>query len=378
MRWAFIGALLLLPGVTLYNALIPPPHLGVYFLPLFGVTKELPLALSLQSISSGEYQKAIASRASEKIPIRPLLIRLNNQVRYSLFHELQPSIGEGAKGELFETHYMVDYCYRKETDARDYAAQMIPILRDIQSYYRSRGRAFVYMISPSKIGAMPDYFEGAMPCPNSVAIRKHSIEEYAQRLRDAGIVTLDTATMIRDARSAYPVDLFARGATHWNELGAGIATRAIVDAVNAQLTGKQLQSFDLTYTMSNEPVGSDRDLVNLLTLVFPPVSYSVPKLTLGNTCPQEPTSSGFAIVGTSFMHIPADLLARESCMPDLKFYFYLRRGLFGGAPHRFYKWDLEPAELTPLRDAKVMVLEENESNIARSGYPPVLRDLLTN
>jgi hypothetical protein len=83
-----------------------PPLFGIsfrlrisvfYVLPLYGVTTELPLALSIRSIIDGDLQKALASRMSEKIPLRPLLVRVNNQVLYSLFHELgSHSVAEGA------------------------------------------------------------------------------------------------------------------------------------------------------------------------------------------------------------------------------------------------------------------------------------------
>jgi alginate O-acetyltransferase complex protein AlgJ len=377
-RFALIGFLLLLPAVTLWNSLIPPPNLGFYILSLAGVTADLPLTLSARSIIDGDFQKAIASRVAAKIPVRPLLIRLNNQFLYSLFHEIRPrTIAEGAGGELFEVSYLADYCSRKEADAQTYAERMIPILRDIQSFYRARRAVFVYAISPSKVAAMPEYFVGTMPCPSSVATRQRSNAEYAQRLRDAGIATLDMASLVRDARPAFPIALFPRGGTHWNDLGAAIATRAIIDAVNQQVSGQPLQSFGLNYTILREPLGSDRDLINLLALLFPPVSYAVPKLTFNAECSKTPTSVvPAAIVGTSFMHQPVEFLERGACMSDLRFYFYLKNALLGGLPYRAFKWGLDAADLAQLRDMKILVLEENESIIGRSGYAQALRDIL--
>jgi alginate O-acetyltransferase complex protein AlgJ len=377
-RVALIGFLLLLPAVTLWNSLIPPPNLGFYILSLAGVTADPPLTLSARSIIDGDFQKAIASRVAAKIPVRPLLIRLNSQILYSLFREIRPQdIVEGTGGHLFEMRYLIDYCARTDADAQTYAEKMIPILRDIQTYYRARDAVFVYAISPSKAAAMSAHVTGTIPCPNSAATRQRSTSDYARRLSDAGITTLDLATLVRDAGPRSPVELFPPGGTHWNELGAAIATRALIGAINEQVTGAPLRSFELTYTMSRQPLGSDRDLVDLISLLFPPVSYSVPRLMRSTECPQTPTSTvRTAIVGSSFMHTPSEMLEREACLSDLKMYFYLRRGLFGGLPYRWYKWNLDAADLAPLREAKIVVLEENESEVGRSGYPPVLRDLL--
>lgn len=380
-RVALVAALLLLPAATLYNALVPPPHLGIYFLQLFGVTNDLPITLSAHAITSGEFQKAFASRAGEKIPLRPLLIRFNNQILYSLFHEIRPrSILEGAHGHLFETRYMTDYCSRTDADARTYAEAMIPVLRDIQAYYRSRGAVFVYAISPSKVAAMPDYFvgvPGTLPCPNSVATRLNSTVEYAQRVRDAGIATLDLATMLRDARQAYPIDLFSPGGSHWNDLGAAIATNAVIAAINAQLTGPPLRSIPSNYAMSHDPVGADVDVINVLALLFPPRDFAVPKIAFAADCPATPTSTlPAAIVGSSFMHHTVEFMERGACMGNLKLYFYYRNMLLGGLPYRILKQGLDADDLAKLRDMKIVVLEENESQIGRSGYPQAFHDLL--
>jgi hypothetical protein len=45
-------------------------------------------------------------------------------------------------------------------------------------------------------------------------------------------------------------------------------------------------------------------------------------------------------------------------------------------PYRVEKLDLTGADLAPLRDVKVLVLEENERFIGRSSFVNMLRDLL--
>jgi hypothetical protein len=48
-------------------------------------------------------------------------------------------------------------------------------------------------------------------------------------------------------------------------------------------------------------------------------------------------------------------------------------GRFGGAPYRELQRNLADADLTRLRDAKIMIVEENESFVARTGYLNELR-----
>jgi len=197
-----------------------------------------------------------------------------------------------------------------------------------------------------------------------------------RRLREAGIATADTASPVHEAKTQYPIPLFPRGGIHWNSLGSAIGTRAVIAALNEQLPGDPIPSIGLDYVMSNKPVGVDRDLADLIDVLFPPVSYSVPILNLKPACATGSRTTPLSIVGGSFMHAVADLLGRGGCMADVHLYFYLRAGVFGGTPYRLLRAGLDPSDLTALRDAKILVLEENESNIGRSEYPAALRQAL--
>jgi alginate O-acetyltransferase complex protein AlgJ len=46
-------------------------------------------------------------------------------------------------------------------------------------------------------------------------------------------------------------------------------------------------------------------------------------------------------------------------------------------PYHELQRNLGDAELRRLRDAKIMILEENEAFAARNGYVDILRDLVT-
>src|SRR5207302_8281550 len=135
-------------------------------------------------------------------------------------------------------------------------------------------------------------------------------------------------------RHAFPIDLFPQGGTHWNDLGGAIATRAVIAAINEQVTGVPLRSIPLNYAMSHDPAGGDRDLVNLLALLFPPLDYAVPRIAFAADCRSTSTSTQpAAIVGSSFMHHTIEFMERGACMTDLKLYFYFKNMLLGGLPY---------------------------------------------
>ena len=66
-------------------------------------------------------------------------------------------------------------------------------------------------------------------------------------------------------------------------------------------------------------------------------------------------------------------MIEDNCLSNLNVYFYLRGDRFGGTPYHRLQSALADADLERLRDVKLMIVEENESFIARTGYVDQLR-----
>src|SRR5882757_3978772 len=200
VRAAFCLFLLALPLASAWNLAIAPtdPALAIKIGPkLGGVTYDTPVTLSWSSLRDGSFQKAVSSRITDAMAIRPLLIRINNEIRFELFGELTaPHVVRGANGQLIERSYLEEYCARTEGMGATFAADIIPKLRDIQNYYRARGGVFVYVVSPSKAAHLPEYFVDRVPCPSTAAARVQLVPQYVAALKQAGINVVDTAGLI--------------------------------------------------------------------------------------------------------------------------------------------------------------------------------------
>src|SRR3954467_9089883 len=154
VRAAFCLFLLALPLASAWNLAVAPtyPKLAIRIGPkLGGVTRDAPVDLSWSSLRDGSFQKAVAGRVTDAMAVRPLLIRINNEIRFELFGELTaPQVVRGAKGQLIERSYLEEYCARSEGQGAALAADIIPKLKDIQDFPRGRGGIFVYVVTPSK------------------------------------------------------------------------------------------------------------------------------------------------------------------------------------------------------------------------------------
>ncbi len=90
----------------------------------------------------------------------------------------------------------------------------------------------------------------------------------------------DTASLIHGLKPNYTTGLFPRGGLHWNEIGLARATQAVIADINRQAGTALVPSFDFTYTMTNKASGEDRDLVDVVNMLFPRLAYPTPKVFL--------------------------------------------------------------------------------------------------
>jgi alginate O-acetyltransferase complex protein AlgJ len=384
VRAAFCVFLLSLPLTSAWNLAVAPTHpaLAIRIGPkLAGVTLDAPETLSWSSLRDGSFQKSIYRRVTEAMPIRPLLIHLNNEIRFALFGE-SPSLQvfRASNGQLIDRSYLNEYCSRTENQATTLAAAIIPTLLDIQNYYRAHGGIFLYVLSPSKAAHLPEAFVGSVPCPSTPAAQAQFVPQYVSLLRQAGIDVVDTASLIHSLKGRYEVGLFPQGGEHWNDIGGALAVTTMVEDINRQAGRELVPPFTFTYTLSGVASGVDRDLADLLNVFFPPLSYLTPKVKFepSASCAGHPAGSiDAAILGSSFSHLPGEILIADNCLSRLNVYYYMWLGRFGGSPYHELQRDLKDPDLAHLRDVKIMIVEQNEAFVAQTTYVDKLRAIVT-
>jgi hypothetical protein len=348
--------------------------------PLSGVVEApLPPRPSFAAIRNGEFQKAVAARIANAIPLRIPLIRFNNEIRYSLLDTpTVTTIRKYDRNELFEIGYVSVYCSHRDGDADAYAVNRLPRILELQRLVRARGARFLYLITPSKAAHLPDDFVHRIACPNAVFSRGLTTQ-YARRLREGGVAVLDLATLVHDLKQRYGRDMFPRGGIHWNSLAVAHAGRAVVDALNAETGAETLQPFAFTYHLSNALVPRDHDLEELMNLMIDHIKDQEPRVdfTAAGGCDQHPAHNlAAAIVGGSFVTQLAEVLTEQGCLVQLEHYFYMHTAQFRFLPYRAIKINLTDADFAPLRTVDILLVEENEALVGGTEHFDLLYNTL--
>lgn len=321
-----------------------------------------PFQWSWRAFANGDNQRAIAHEVTNAIPLRHAFVRVNNQIRYKLFGQFgAPGVLRGEHGQLIEKAYLDEYC------ARDLAAMAAPArawasqLKELQDFVKARGHVFIYLITPSKVAHFPEAFVHRFPCNSAPRDRDGKVPAFVGMLKQAGVRVVDAATLTHAMKGKYEFGMFPEGGVHWNQLAVAYAANALIAEINRQRSAPPLAPLQWTYTVSNVATGEDRDLLDLLNILMPNPRYVVPKVTFApRECGPE-AKLDVAVVGGSFIHVLSETLAKAACLHGLKGYNYLYGGLRGGPDYAILKRRLTPADIMPIADADVVILEENES-----------------
>jgi len=361
------GVAIFVPLLTLGTARLAGIDLAVHDVPLKGMqSAENDAPLTLRTLTSGEFEEHAGRQFGEELPFRGRLIAAVNTVLYRYFHKSymgeQPMI-IGRGGMVFEKRYADAYCRRQHSDAEIDA--WVKRIRALQDKVTGQGRTFVYLITPSKAAYFPELLPSTYHCDSATAHLDY--QRMVTALTTQGIHFLDTSKLMSENKGRYNVEMFSQGGTHWNLLGAAIATNALADEIR-ELGGPDYSSLQYSWTISHEPVGTDTDLFDLLNLGSTKPIYAVPKMDVrvANRLPSQDKPITF--VGGSFVGQVIELLHGVALARDVDelYYFKVHRTVAkAGSPIAEYPVNVDDASTYgSIYTSPVLVFEENESLFA--------------
>lgn len=224
------------------------------------------------------------SYVNDRFGLRQQLVHLNSLVRYRLGLSSTRDVIVGKDGWLF---YTADKLMEQHTGANIFTpVELENWVRQMEAnrdWLSKRGIAFYIMIAPDKNTIYP---EKLPHYPRGAVTR---IDQLAARLRNSDLEFIDPRDQLFSVKVAGEM-VYTPGDTHWNERGAFVAYRMLMDRVlkkYPQIVPLDLDDFKISY---GAPAASD--LTSILTLDRD-ISYTVqrmsPKWKSHQTAPQTTT-----------------------------------------------------------------------------------------
>jgi hypothetical protein len=210
-------ALMLLPEAQRRWKLFPDfPLQGAYV----AVDPPSTDSLNWETWMSADFQQTFNDRLETNIGFHDWLVRINNQLAYSMFKETTAKgVIVGQQGELFEEDYIKAYLGEFFIGERIWK-EKAEKLKMVQDTLASMGKTLLVVFEPGKGSFCPEKF----PEKYTNVIGKTSNYDYfLKQLEQKNVNTLDLIQFFALKKNSSDYLLFPRTGTHWSYYGAALA-----------------------------------------------------------------------------------------------------------------------------------------------------------
>lgn len=367
----------LLPGIA-FVAFLSLPIAQTLFgfapvKPLGGTVAEDPprAERTLAAWHDGAIQTEIEAVLVKRLGLRDWIVRLDNQLKFSLFRTTKRPVVRGPDNWLVEDGYLTAKTHATVDSANVIMANAYGLAVS-QQILAEHGITQIVLVSPSKTETLPEHL--AFPHRQvHDAGHPRDIDVLQAILRLGYLNHLDAQALFTRLHAAEPdFPLFPRLGTHWSHVAAARVAVALLDAAESA-GGADVPNFDVADVQLGPSTGPSEDdmlvMANLLVETGLRDRMPVPSLKRRPGDKGEPC--GVLFVTSSFGWLPLDHLARTAAFSPLTVYYYFRSAYDYRGPARGEKRPL-PDGPAALRDEigrhKIVVVESNVSMLRGLGY----------
>lgn len=247
----------------------------------------------------GTYQEQKDKYINDHVGFRPDLVRLNNQIDFSLFRVIHAITVLGKDEYIFYEGYIDSYL-GKDFLGSAYIGDVAIKMKYLNDEFRKEGKTFALVISASKADVFHEYISDK---PTRVKQPHTNREVYKQYCDSLGVPCIDFNDMFLELKKTEPM-IFARQGIHWTRYGAMFAVDSLYKFIE-QDRHIDLPDFKLYYVKTDKPRGADNDVGSALNLIYPiQETFVYPVITFTNDTLKEKPSAVY--IGDSFMWLLLD------------------------------------------------------------------------
>ncbi len=307
--------LLILPAVQRFAGFIrESPLKGAITLP------EKPV-LNSKSWFDGSFQENYDPYLEQTVGFRPTLIRINNQIAFSVFDTaLANGVIIGKNNYLYENNYVkayegVDFVGYKEINEQVAKAKII------QRKLEENGQHFLIVFAPGKGSYFPEYI------PEKYRVKNRGITNYdcyASRFLQEGIPFIDFNRWFIQMKDTSRYPLYSKTGIHWSLYGVALSVDSLVRYME-KMAGIDMVDFSWDgIEVSSDPRDTDNDIANGMNLLFPIKTGEMAYPNIRFNDPPGKTRPDVLVIGDSYYWNIMGSGIASRLFGDNNFWFYNR------------------------------------------------------
>ncbi|MDB5070609.1 MAG: hypothetical protein JWM87_1720 [Candidatus Eremiobacteraeota bacterium] len=174
------------------------------------------------ALATGGWERDVERQIADAFPFRTSFIKGYDVAKYRWLDDVaSPHVIRGSNGWIFYGDEERDYQDGTYHPGDAQLTRLAGLYKDRADWCARRGIAYVFALVPDKSAVyarfVPDSVRYVAPTPG---------ERLISRMRAGGVRAIDLRTVLRAA--AAHDEVYSKGDTHWNDVGAYEAYRAIV------------------------------------------------------------------------------------------------------------------------------------------------------
>ncbi|MCD6019971.1 MAG: hypothetical protein K0S53_3092 [Bacteroidetes bacterium] len=219
---------------------------------------------------SGIWQQKMSGHLSHHFGFRSLLIKINNQILFSLFNRVNANgVVAGKDGYLFETTYIRSFC-GDDFMGEDSINLNLDRLKLISEQFGQLNKQLIVVIAPGKPAFYKEYLPRDVKCKGSQTNYAYIAE--AIKTRNINCIDFSKWFMEHKADSKYP--LYPKHGNHWSTYGSWLAADSIIKYIefkkNCYLPNLSIKSIHM-----DQPKNEDKDIEYGINLLFKLKSFDL-------------------------------------------------------------------------------------------------------
>lgn len=339
----------------------------IYPQPLQGVT--IPVnkpKLTADNWISGRFQEQFMKHYEQNLVLHPWLIRLRNQISYSIFDEINTGeIEEGKNNFLYERGYIESYLGKTAT-SEDVLVQKALKLAYVQQELKKHNVDLIFLIAPGKPSILPEYLPSKY---DQIKKEKNNYDVFSEQLKKQKINHIDITDYFLKLKPTINHPLFTKCGVHWSMYGSTLAADTLFSYMEKIRNIDLPERFVVGGKESFIPLSTDADLGELMNLMKDPPSDKMYYPYIFFQKNSKNVKPNVLFIGDSFIwswfgfydYIP------NMCNDKSAYWYYNHEiGWSLQIPSKTLITDLDLKEQTLQRD--FIVIETNEYGLGNPGY----------
>ena len=264
---------------------------------------------------SGSFQRHTELVLGEKLVVKSPLVRLRNQLEYSLFGKINAQQIFEYNGNLFR-FYSADYNEGTSFIGQMAVGEKVRKLAKIQAFL-GESHPIILAIAPSKTyfyaEDLPEVHTRKTDRSNYKAIKHEALKN--------GIHVIDFNTYFLEQKKTSKAPLISKSGIHWSMYGAALAMDTLVGKIE-QLKKSSYSHPSYSLEKTYRFFYNDNDLAQLLNVLSPPNDTELRCLTFPAQTVEGKKIRALIISDSFFDVVSMTALRQQLFTPDTKFLYY--------------------------------------------------------